>query len=632
MFGALFFCRFAVYDTKCYMNEVMFYIAHASLVMICLLLGIVIRYKSKSKLGKHFIAFLVELLVWTLSVIAVEYSVRAGNNGLITAFENLAYIGVAFIAVTILHIGIAFNDFFKGNRVLPFLLYVMPVITQIVIWTNPIHHTFYISYDPGNMDATEMAWYFWIHSVYSYICLLVGMALIVRFAFNSRGNSRWQAIVVSAGSVIPLVVNVCYTLGVKAFSVFSTPIAFMITIITYFIGIFKFNLLRATPIALRTVIDRISDLYIVIDENMRVLDYNEPFARVFGEYIKVKKNMDVRRSIEESVGLGLTEENFIAVIARCRDCGTVLSREFKLLSKGAVKYYTAEATPLNIDGVYCGCILLLRDITQAKIDMEEIKRSQTMLIERERLASLGQLMGGIAHNLKTPILAASGRAESLLSLIDECVESMGNDTVTKEDHAEIAKEMRREVNKIKSHMSYISDIISTVKDQTVKFSAEQKGFFTTGEMLKRVEILMQHELLSKKCELKIENSLDGDLSVTGDIISLIQVLDNIIINSIQAYGDTGGVIKLCLWHTQNELFISVSDRAGGIKKEIRDKLFRQMITTKGIDGTGLGLYISYATVAGMFGGKMTFKSVEDEGTEFLIALPLGENTRTAEEE
>jgi PAS domain S-box-containing protein len=392
---------------------------------------------------------------------------------------------------------------------------------------------------------------------------------------------------------------------------------------TYFIGIIRFNLLRTTPIALRTVLDKISDLYVVIDEGAHILDYNSPFAEVFGEYAEIRKGMNIHRAISGSK-IGIVAENFDNAIEYCRDSGAIFSMEFKVLSKGRSKYYNVEFTPLIIENVYCGIILLLRDITQAKHDIEELKSSQVKLIERERLASLGQLMGGIAHNLKTPLLAIAGRVESLNALTAEYEKSIGIATVTHADHAEIAAEMRQEVSKIKNHISYISDIISAIKAQTVKSSNEQRESFTIGELIRRVGILLQHELISKNCKLSVELLADEKLTLGGDVVSLIQVLDNIIINAIHAYKGTKGVIILKIWNNdRRELCISIADNAGGISQEVQDKLFRQMITTKGTDGTGLGLYISYATVVGMFDGKITFTSVENHGTEFTITLPLG---------
>ena len=85
--------------------------------------------------------------------------------------------------------------------------------------------------------------------------------------------------------------------------------------------------------------------------------------------------------------------------------------------------------------------LLLKDVTQHKEDMETIKNNQDVLMERERLAGLGQLIGGIAHNLKTPIMSIAGATQGLENLIKEYDESIDDPLVNSQDHHDIAKDM-----------------------------------------------------------------------------------------------------------------------------------------------------------------------------------------------
>jgi signal transduction histidine kinase len=127
-----------------------------------------------------------------------------------------------------------------------------------------------------------------------------------------------------------------------------------------------------------------------------------------------------------------------------------------------------------------------------------------MLIESEHLASLGQLIGGIAHNLKTPIMSVAGGLEGLSALIDEYGESIGDSEVTAEDHREIADEMRAWIGKMKNYTAYMSDIITTVKGQAVQLTASTTGSFSIKELIKRVEILMNHELKRYSCSLSVK--------------------------------------------------------------------------------------------------------------------------------
>ena len=89
------------------------------------------------------------------------------------------------------------------------------------------------------------------------------------------------------------------------------------------------------------------------------------------------------------------------------------------------------------------------------LDMQTIQNNQQLLMERERLASLGQLIGGIAHNLKTPIMSISGAAEGLTDLVKEYDSSIGDPEVTNDDHHDIAKDMREWIEKIKTYTAYM---------------------------------------------------------------------------------------------------------------------------------------------------------------------------------
>ena len=116
---------------------------------------------------------------------------------------------------------------------------------------------------------------------------------------------------------------------------------------------------------------------------------------------------------------------------------------------------------------------------------------------------------------------------------------------------------------------------------------------------------------------------NSKLVIHGDVNSLVQVINNMISNAIQAYnGKTEQEINLDFNQDDKNLTISIEDHASGLPKKVKDKLFKEMITTKGKNGTGLGLYISYSTIKAHFNGNITFESEEGVGTKFNIILPL----------
>lgn len=263
----------------------------------------------------------------------------------------------------------------------------------------------------------------------------------------------------------------------------------------------------------------------------------------------------------------------------------------------------------------------IQDYTKQNII--KIRDSQESLMENERLASLGQLIGGIAHNLKTPIMSISGAAEGLTDLVKEYDSSIDDPEVNSQDHHDIAKDMTTWIEKIKNYTEYMSDIITAVKGQAVKLSETENVSFDLEELVKRVDILMKHELKNAVIYLNILMHTDSKTTIHGDVNSLVQVINNMISNSIQAYnGKQGEKIDLIIQQQQNNLIISIKDYASGLPEKVKNKLFKEMITTKGKNGTGLGLYMSYSTIKAHFNGNITFESEEGNGTTFNIILPI----------
>ena len=266
----------------------------------------------------------------------------------------------------------------------------------------------------------------------------------------------------------------------------------------------------------------------------------------------------------------------------------------------------------------------IQKITKKYVD--QIHSSQESLMESERLASLGQLIGGIAHNLKTPIMSISGAIEGLSDLIKEYDSSIDDPEVNHQDHHEIAGDMNELIVKIRDYIEYMSDIITAVKGQAVNLSESDTIYFTIDELVKRVDILMKHELKNAIVYLNIGVKTDENLALKGDINSLVQVINNMISNAIQAYnGKPEQKIDLIIETKNNNLIIAVKDYASGLPKKVQDKLFKEMITTKGKNGTGLGLYMSYSTIKAHFNGDIQFETEEGKGTTFYIVLPLDLN-------
>lgn len=386
---------------------------------------------------------------------------------------------------------------------------------------------------------------------------------------------------------------------------------------------------KVTPIALQKIVDMISDSYIVIGENLLITDFNKTFITTF----KIK---------DESTLKGKNFETFLKEFHLSKDFEKVIDKlkdvpisnktiSVKLYIKNIDKYFTVELNSILSDEKYLGTLILLKDITQHKRDIQTIKDTQSSLMESERLSSLGQLIGGIAHNLKTPIMSISGATEGLTDLIKEYDESIDDPTVNSKDHHEIAQDMSKWIVKIKDYIEYMSDVITAVKGQAVIMNNEENVSFTIAELIKRINILMKHELKNALITLNITNNINENLTINGDVNNLVQVINNMISNSIQAYnGKINENINLIINKIDDTIIFSIEDFAGGLPEKVQSKLFKEMITTKGKHGTGLGLYMSYSTIKAHFNGSIRYNTKLGEGTTFNIYIPINQIVKSEE--
>lgn len=540
-------------------------------------------------------------------------------------FEYFVYIGTVFLPISFL---IMILNFTKPNNTinmksLVLKLSIIPIICLIALWTNNFHHLFYIKYSII-LSQGVYGPFFYLTSGYTYLLLAIVISILVRYSIRNIKFYFMQSLFIIIGILVPVIVNLLGMFAVFDMYIYMTPMYFSITILCFALSIFKFGFMKVSPVTLKNIVNRISDSYIILNNQMFIADCNKTLLRMFKvENIDniINKNLFSLNGNFEGFN-NISEKIISAAKATQYNNETVVIEEY---FKNVNKYFHIEINGITEKNSFLGTLLLLKDITQHKKDMETIENNQEILVERERLASLGQMIGGIAHNLKTPIMSISGAAEGLSDLINEYSESVGDPEVTNEDHQEIANDMRTWISKIQAHLSYMSDVITTVKGQAVTFS-DNTSFvdFTIGDLIRHINILMKHELSNALVELEEHVQIEKNTSIKGNINSLVQVINNIISNAIQAYnGKSGEKIILSIYKEEkSKLIISIQDFAGGLPSSVKNKLFKEMITTKGKAGTGLGLFMSYSNIKAHFNGDIKFDTVTGQGTIFYIEIPV----------
>ena len=590
-----------------------------SALSIVITLIYVLRTKGRSQLKTIFCVDLICVLVICLGVIFQDilskyFSWNPWN------FENFIYIGTCFLPVAIFFTGLIFAKTKITFKKKYLLFFIVPALSLILLWTNDYHHLFYKIYSYLYLSDCKVGPYMIIHNIYSYTLLFLGVIQMVNVASKNSGFFSKQTLLIVVGISIPLITNILGTLKIISMTVYITPISFAFTMLFLALSIFKFKFLGVAPVALQTIVNRISDSYLVLNENLLITDFNSTFLKTFNLSASDIREENILEflSTHKQYDMNLPKlENSLNRVKHSSET-IVFEQHFKKINK----YFTVEINNILVKGNSLGILMLFKDITQHKLDMQALKDNQDILIERERLASLGQLIGGIAHNLKSPIMSISGATEGLTDLIKEYEESIVDKDVTIDDHLAIANDMKDWISKIKSYLEYMSDIITAVKGQAVALSENAVDSFTVEELTKRVDILMKHELKKALITLNLDLKVPTSLMIHGNINGLVQVINNMISNAIQAYkGKEGQTIDLIITQEKNDVIVSVRDYAGGLPKEVQEKLFKEMITTKGKDGTGIGLFMSYSNIRAHFNGDITYSTEEGKGTIFNIILP-----------
>ena len=589
-----------------------------SCVLVLIFMFYLITRKNKSQLQKVFIVNCILVFCWCILLVAQKHFCATTNINPIV-FDYFIYIFICFLPVSIFFTGLIFANTKIHFRKRYILLFIIPVLSLIMLWTNDSHHLFYANYST-DMSKTTFGNYFYIHNTYTLILYFIGLFYLLKYSIKNSGIFSKQAIMFSLAASVPIIINILGAFQIVPISIYLTPISFSVTILLCGLAVSKFKMLTVTPIALQRIVDRMSDSYLILDDNNVITDFNDTFLRTF----KLKDSVVRNTSIFDLISSVNTDMINIEELKNALNVVKDSSKTeyFDKYFKKYDKYFRIEINTITSKQNFLGILILFKDTTQHEQDMQTIRNNQDMLMENERLASLGQLIGGIAHNLKTPIMSIAGAAEGLNDLIKEYDNSIDNPQVNSNDHHDIAKDMSEWVEKIKNYTEYMSDIITTVKGQAVTLGADEEIEFSIEELIKRVDILMKHELKNAIIYLNISMRTDEKLTIHGDANSLVQVINNMISNSIQAYnGKPNQNIDMIFSLNNNNLIISIKDYAGGLPEKVKEKLFKEMITTKGKNGTGLGLYMSYSNIKARFNGDITY-STNSEGTTFNIILPL----------
>ena len=263
---------------------------------------------------------------------------------------------------------------------------------------------------------------------------------------------------------------------------------------------------------------------------------------------------------------------------------------------------------------------------------QELEQSRERLVSSEKLASMGQLTAGLAHEVNTPLAASLNYLHQARSLANEYAQSIGNTQVTNDDHLEIARELQKSLKDASVTLDRLGEFVRKMRNQT-RFSSNEATLFDPVQVAQDTLAMLEHQAKSAKVEIHLEAG-KGTL-LRGEPGRFTQVISNLVINAIHASeGQSDAKVEIVfgtrLQHAQLEAVVSVTDNGSGIPDAVLPKIFEPLFTTKPVGkGTGLGLSIIRDIVRGHFGGEVEVKTKVDQGTTFNIFLPMGTSAARA---
>jgi len=260
-----------------------------------------------------------------------------------------------------------------------------------------------------------------------------------------------------------------------------------------------------------------------------------------------------------------------------------------------------------------------RELAEAN---EALRLNQDRLLAAEKMASLGRLTAGIAHEMGTPLAAVRSSLAVLDGLVREQERAIGDPEVTAADHAEIAAELKESLRMAATAAERAAAFVRGIKLQTRGAGTGERVRFDALDALRDAVLLLDHALRKGSCRASVDAEA-GAYPLLGSPGRLAQVVTNLVTNAIDASaGRGGGPITLSLRRDGEGLELSVADEGAGIAAADRPRIFDPMFTTKPFgEGTGLGLTIVHDIVTGDFGGTIEVASEQGRGTTFRVLLP-----------
>jgi signal transduction histidine kinase len=277
-------------------------------------------------------------------------------------------------------------------------------------------------------------------------------------------------------------------------------------------------------------------------------------------------------------------------------------------------------------------VKLVEEKQKLEVTLNELRTTQSQLIQKEKLASLGELTAGIAHEIQNPLNFVNNFSELNVSIAQDLKEEIEKSNLDKEFISELLTDLTTNQEKINLHGKRASSIVKGMLEHSRSSTGEMVETNINAlcdEYLRLSYLGMKGKDHSFNAEYKtdFDENMPKIKAIPQDIG---RVLLNLINNAFYAVNDKAKTTKdylptvtLTTKQIESQIEISIKDNGNGIPENIKSKIFQPFFTTKPTgEGTGLGLSLSYDIVTKGHGGTLKLISKEGEGSEFIVQLPF----------
>jgi PAS domain S-box-containing protein len=261
-----------------------------------------------------------------------------------------------------------------------------------------------------------------------------------------------------------------------------------------------------------------------------------------------------------------------------------------------------------------------RDAAEAAL--RNLQETQNSLIEAEKLAALGRLVAGVAHEINNPVGTSLTVASSLERKIAVIAAEFAQDRLKRSSLTEFLETGREASSQLVANLNRAAQLIQSFKQVATDQNYSNRRMFDLGDLTAQIVMSLRPGLTEQNLNLNVE--CQPDLTMNSYPGPYGQVLTNLFLNSVMhAFADgKGGTvdIKVQASGTDN-VEILFCDDGCGMSLDVRRKAFDPFFTTRRDRGTGLGLHIVYSIVTDCLGGRLTLDSAHGEGTKIVMVLP-----------